>query len=230
MRRKLIVLMGLDGSGKTLQANMLADWLNARGEKAAVIWMRGESYITAPLIRLGKSVLGGPRETKRGEGIADRATYEKYTRSKKSMFKNPLLRSVWRSSTLLDHYISLRKALGRLPADVTTVILDRYVYDSMIDIDSAFGSAGRETERLLDSRFYRLFPKPDRVVLLEIPPEVSMRRKDDIPSIEYLESRYPVYHIIAERVGAGVVDATAAVEQVQADIRREIEGVISREK
>jgi thymidylate kinase len=227
MRRKLIVLMGLDGSGKTLQANMLADWLNSRGERADVVWMRGESYITVPLIGLGKAVLRGPRETKRGAGIADRDPYEKYTESKKSMFKNPLLRSVWRSSTLLDHYISFRKALGRLPADVTTVILDRYVYDSMIDIDSAFGSGGREAERLLESRFYRLFPRPDKVVLLEIPPEESMKRKDDIPSIEYLESRYPVYHIIAERVGAGIVDATKTKEEVQADIRREIEGIIA---
>jgi thymidylate kinase len=142
------------------------------------------------------------------------------------MFRNPLLRGIWRSTTLLDHYISFRKALGRLPDDVTTVILDRYVYDSMIDIDSAFGSGGRETERLMKSRFYRLFPRPDKVVLLEIPPEESMRRKDDIPSVEYLESRYPVYHIIAERVGAGTVDATKSKEEVQADIRREIEGVI----
>lgn len=230
MKRKIIVLMGLDGSGKTLQANMLAEWLRAKGEKVEVIWMRGESYITAPLIGLGKAVLGGPREAKRGEGIANRAHYEKYTESKKSMFKNPLLRSIWRSSTLLDHYISFRRALGRLPADVTTVIFDRYVYDSMIDIDSAFGSGGRETERLLGSRFARLFPVPDRVVLLEIPPEESMKRKDDIPSVEYLESRYPVYHIIAERVGAGVVDATKTKEQVQADIRREVEDIIGREQ
>jgi len=227
MKRKLIVLMGLDGSGKTLQANMLADWLNSRGEKTEVVWMRGESYITVPLIGLGKAVLRGPRENKRGEGIADRDPYEKYIESKKSMFKNPLLRSIWRSSTLLDHYISFRKALGRLPADVSTVILDRYVYDSMIDIDSAFGSGGSETERLLESRFYRLFPKPDRVVLLDIPPEESMRRKDDIPSIEYLESRYPVYHIVAERVGAGTVDATKSKEEVQADIRREVEGIVA---
>jgi thymidylate kinase len=226
MKRKLIVLMGLDGSGKTLQANMLVDWLASRGERAQVVWMRGESYITAPIIRVGKSLLGGPREHKRGEGIADRNSYDRYTRSKQSMFKNPVLRSIWRSSTLIDHYISFRRALGRLPEDVTTVILDRYVYDSMIDIDSAFGSEGREAERLLRSRFFKLFPRPDRVVLLDLPPEESMRRKSDIPSIEYLESRRPVYHIIAERVGAGTVDATRSKEEVQADIRREIEGIV----
>ena len=226
MKRRFIVLMGLDGSGKTLQANMLAEWLTSKGEKTAVVWMRGESFITAPLIRLGKSVLRGPREKKRGEGVTDPESYRRYTDSKKSMFRNPLLRSVWRSSTLFDHYISLRKALGRLPGDVKNVILDRYVYDSMIDIDSAFGSEGRETDRLLKSRFFRLFPTPDKVVLLEISPEECMRRKNDIPSIEYLESRYPVYHLIAERVGAAEVDATGSIEEVQADLRKEIEGVI----
>jgi len=224
MKRKIIVLMGLDGSGKTLQANMLAEWLAARGEKAEVVWMRGESYMTAPLIRIGKAVLGGPREEKRGEGIADPDSYRKYTRSKQSMFRNPLLRSIWRSTTLIDHYISFRRAVGRLKRDVTTVILDRYVYDSMIDIDSAFGSEGREALRLLGSVFFRLFPRPDKVLLLDLPPEESMKRKDDIPSIEYLESRRPVYHIIAEHVGASTVDATKSKEDVQTDIRREIGG------
>jgi thymidylate kinase len=227
MKPKLIVLMGLDGSGKTLQANLLAEWLASRGERAEVVWMRGESYITAPLIRLGKAFLGGPREKKRGEGISDPGAYEKYTESKRSMFKNPVLGSIWRSCTLIDHYISFRKALGRVPGDVTVVILDRYVYDSMIDIDSAFGSGGRETKRLLTSHLFRLFPRPEMVVLLEIPPEVGMKRKDDIPSLEYLESRYPVYHIIAERVGARTVDATKPVEQVQADIRKQIEDSLS---
>ncbi len=227
MKRRMIVLMGLDGSGKTLQANLLAEWLASRGIRAEVIWMRGESYITAPLIRLGKAVLRGPRERKRGEGITERGTYERYTRSKQSMFRNPLLRSLWRSSTLIDHYISFRNALRRLPRDVTTIILDRYVYDSMIDIDSAFGSGGSETRRLLESRLVRLFPEPDRVVLLDLPPEVAMQRKDDIPSVEYLESRRPVYHIIAERVGAAVVDATEPIDEVQAAIRREVEEVVA---
>jgi dTMP kinase len=226
MRRKLIVLMGMDGSGKTSQAGLLADWLASRGEKAEVVWMRGESYITAPMIRLGKALLGGQRESKRGEGITDRRKYEQYTRSKKSMFRNPLLRSIWRLSTLMDHYISLRRALCRLAPGVTVVILDRYVYDSMIDIDSAFGSGGRETERLLKSPLYRLFPRPDRVVLLDLPPEEAMRRKDDIPSIEYLESRRPVYHIIAKSVGAGVVDAARPVEEVQAELRTLVEGIL----
>jgi thymidylate kinase len=227
MKRKIIVLMGPDGSGKTLQANMLVEWMATRGERAEVVWMRGESYITVPLIRAGKALLRGPREQKRGEGIADPDSYEKYTQSKQSMFKNPILRAIWRSTTLIDHYISFRKAIGRLGRDVTTVILDRYVYDSMIDIDSAFGSGGREAERLLGSVFAGLFPRPDRVVLLDLPAEESMRRKDDIPSIEYLESRRPVYHIIAERIGAGTVDATKSKEEVQEDIRKEIEGVIS---
>jgi dTMP kinase len=226
MKRKLIVLMGLDGSGKTLQANLLAEWLNSRGVTAEVVWMRGESYITAPLIRLGKAALHSPRESKRGEGIADRPSYERYTESKKSMFRNPLLRAVWRSTTLIDHYISFRRALGRLSRDVTTVILDRYVYDSVIDIDSAFGSGGQETERLMASPLLRLFPQPDRVVLLDIPPAEAMKRKDDIPSVEYLESRHPVYRAIAEMVGAATVDATASIDDVQADIRRHIEGVI----
>ena len=39
MTPKLMVLMGLDGSGKTTQAELLCSWLRHRGLKAEVVWI-----------------------------------------------------------------------------------------------------------------------------------------------------------------------------------------------
>ena len=225
MKRKLIVLMGLDGSGKTTQAELLADGFKARGVPSEVVWMRGESYLTLPLIKLGKALLRAPKEAKRGEGVHAGGDYSQYVSSKQSLFRNSLLRALWRSLTLIDLYLSVRVAFGKLQSQTRVIVLDRYVYDTLIDIDSAFGGRGRELERLLESRLIKRFPQPDRVILIEISPEEAMKRKDDIPSVEYLKERYGLYGRVAEAVGAARVDGTLSIEEIKSKIAHETEGV-----
>jgi thymidylate kinase len=227
MKRKMIVLMGLDGSGKTTQANLVCDRLRAKGVSARVVWMRGESYLTRPLIKIGKALLGAPQETKRGEGTKAGKAYAAYVDSKRSVFENSLLRAIWRTLTMVDIYISLRVALSKLDRATDLVVLDRYVYDTMIDIDSAFAAKGHELDRLLRSAWLRLFPRPQAVVLLEITPEEAMRRKDDIPSVEYLAERQELYRRIARVIGGVSVDGTRPIDEITSEIMGRIEGVIS---
>jgi thymidylate kinase len=106
------------------------------------------------------------------------------------------------------------------------VILDRYIYDSFIDIDTAYGDRGKEAERLLGSTMAGFFPKPDLVLLLEIAPEEAMGRKDDIPSLSYLKEREGLYDIVGRAVGAVRVDAAGPVEEVQGRISEAVEGAL----
>ncbi len=218
MKRKLIVLMGLDGSGKSTQARFACEWLRDQGIPAQVVWMRGESYLTQPVLKVGKVLLRAPKEEKRGGGIGSGDEYRRYTAGKQSMFRNRFLRAVWRTLTIIDLYITFRMSFRRVARDTRVVILDRYVYDSLIDIDSAFGSGGAEAVMMLDPSLLGLFPKPDAVFLLEIPPEEAMRRKDDIPSIVYLQERHGLYEKFAQITGAVRVDATGSIEQVRAEM------------
>jgi dTMP kinase len=226
MKRKLLVLMGLDGSGKTTQAELLAEQLTAQGTPAEVVWMRGESYLTVPILKIGKALLRAPRETKRGDGVHAGGDYEKYVSSKQSLFKNSLLRAVWRTLTVFDLYLSVRFAFRKLARKTRVIILDRYVYDTFIDIDSAFGAGGSELDRLLGSSLLRWFPRPEKVILIEISPGEAMKRKDDIPSIQYLEERHGLYDRVADAVEAVRIDGTASIEEVNVRVTGEIQGVI----
>jgi thymidylate kinase len=226
MKRKIIVLMGLDGSGKTTQAELLCEHLGANGIRAQTVWMRGESYLTRPILKLGKALLRAPKEGKRGEGIKDGDRYEKYVSSKQAAFTNPLLRGVWRALALLDLYISFRVALRRLAGDTEVIVMDRYIYDTLIDLDSAFGAGGSEVDRMLGSVLLRFFPRPHMVVLLDISPAVAMSRKDDIPSARYLEERYDLYRQVGDAVGASTVDGTGSIEHIKSRLIELAEGVV----
>ncbi len=226
MKRKLIVLMGLDGSGKSTQANHACEWLKREGIPTQVVWMRGESYLTRPVLKIGKALLRAPKEEKRGGGIDSGEDYKRYVDGKQSMFKNRFLRAIWRTLTIIDLYITFRLSFRSVGRDTRVVILDRYVYDSLIDIDSAFGSGGAEAVKMLESSLLGLFPEPDMVFLLEIPPEEAMKRKDDIPSIVYLEERHDLYFKFAELTRAIRVDATGSIDQVQSDIMDRLKEVV----
>jgi thymidylate kinase len=226
MKRKLIVLMGLDGSGKTTQAELVAKWLSGRGTPAEVVWMRGESYLTLPVLRLGKTLLRAPKEAKRGDGAHTGGDYGQYVSSKQSLFRNSVLRALWRCLALVDFYLSMWTAFRKLKRETRVVVLDRYIYDTLIDIDSAFRARGAELDRMLASRFVKRFPQPDRVILIEISPEEAMKRKDDIPSIDYLRERQVLYDRVALAVGAARVDGTLSIEEVKLKITTETEGVL----
>lgn len=226
MKRKLIVLMGLDGSGKSTQARYACEWLRDQGIPAQVVWMRGESYLTRPVLAIGKALLRAPKEDKRGGGIESGDTYRRYVDGKQSMFRNPVLRAVWKTLTIIDLYITFRLAFRAVARATRVVILDRYVYDSLIDIDTAFGSGGTEATKMLGSPLLALFPEPDAVFLLEIPTEEAMKRKHDIPSIEYLEERHGLYEKFADLTRAVRVDTTGSIEHVRGEMAERLREVL----
>jgi thymidylate kinase len=217
-RRRLIVLMGLDGSGKSTQAEAAAKWFAEERIESAVVWLRGESYLTRPVLRIAKWFLRAPKGKKRGEAETPEA-YDKYVTGKRSMFRSGLARAIWRNLVLVDFYITYRLAFSKIDRRAKVVILDRYLYDSLIDIATAFGSGPDEVKHLLGSWRTKVFPGPDRVILLDLEPTVAMRRKDDIPSMEYLEERHGLYRALAAELGATVVDASQPVDQVARSIK-----------
>ena len=97
------------------------------------------------------------------------------------------------------------------------VLFDRYTYDALLPVSGSL--------RWLKLPYFRvlahLAPRPDLVLVLDLPGEVAFARKGEF-SPEGLEAVRQGFLALAPRVGAEIVDASAPPEQVRADVTERI--------
>jgi thymidylate kinase len=203
----MLVLSGLDGTGKSTQGDLLAGQMRREGLHAVTVWSRWEPKLTAPLIKLAK----------RGLRTTDRireSDYPDFTEAKRRAMRSPWKRRVWQfmvwSEYALQAHYHVRCALKR---DIG-VICDRYVYDTMIDIAINFSLDPEELEDLFDHPLLALFPKPVTVLFFDIDPLIGSARKDDGTPAEYLSDRRAYYIEMARLLGAPIIDAGREIDEV----------------
>lgn len=228
----IICFTGIDGSGKTLQARLLVERLNAAGYPASYAWTGGRAYLSRPLIWLGKGLLRAPRvgaSAERADG-ADRAAgrtrratgYEAYLGSTKRLFRRPWVRALWRQVTLAEHTAEILAAVLPPLARGRIVVCDRYIYDSLIGIAVLAGLGPAEIPAAMAvPPLYRV-PRPALWFLLDLPAEAAFARRDDVVDVAFLERRAPLYRAAAAVLDARVLDATATPEAIAAEVWRAV--------
>jgi dTMP kinase len=202
---RLLVFEGLDGSGKSTQARLVAKWLGARGYRVFFTeW--NSSELVSDTIRRGKK-----------KGLLTPTTF-----------------SLLHATDFADRFE--RHILPPLRAGYL-VICDRYVYTAFVR------DAARGCDPTWVRNMYMFAPPPDKVFYFRVPVAVSLARKvasrqkisyyeagmdlglsdSLVESYERFQARLKrEYESSIERDGFTVVDAARPVEEVHADLRREI--------
>jgi len=93
------------------------------------------------------------------------------------------------------------------------VVFDRYTYDALLPITGSWRALKRPYFWVLA----HLAPRPDLVLVLDLPGEVAFARKGEFTP-EGLEAVRQGFLALAPRLGAQVVDASAPPEQVRDDV------------
>lgn len=213
-RLDLIVVSGLDGTGKSTQCELLADRLRLEGHRAETIWNRWEPRLSAPLIGLAKSRLGGRnRHRVRDED------YEGFTEAKKRTMQSRWKKGLWQLMVWSEYAFEVHQRLGWGRRSLVR-ICDRYVYDTVVDIAVNFSVPPGELRCLLGHPLFSLYPTPACVIFLDVDPEIGATRKTDGTPAAYLADRRGHYLELARILEAPVIDANAAVDEVAAEIMR----------
>jgi len=196
----LVCFIGMDGSGKTTQAQALVESFNEKGVKSKYVHNRFQAFLTQPFITIGKELFF----RKKGK-FED---YDEFVVTRGKVLQNRLLYRAYQNLLLLDY--SLRSVF-RVTIPLMfgkNIICDRYIFDTIVDLAVDLEYSDSKIELMLN-RLSRLFPKPDMIFLMDVPAEMAYERKDDIASLEFLRERRSIYLDIAKQREAVVVDSTS---------------------
>lgn len=201
---RVICLIGVDGVGKTTQANALARHLERRGRPAAVVWLRFSHRWSLPVLALARLV-----------GASTMRRVGDHRIGSHDWRRAPWVGRLYTRTLAWDLRLASRRRLARLLSGGTTVVCDRFAHDSVVDLavsfhDPAFiGSAA--AQRLLRT------PPLDRQVVLLDPgePDHAVLRRPDLALDPKRAERIRAYRSLAMLVGLTTVDASGPAESVQ---------------
>lgn len=211
-----ICFVGTDGAGKTT----LARAFNAKQMQVHQLdyqYFSGGPYYTYLMRPIRKLV--AKRKLKK---VDEFKNFEKYQAAKKEVIhSNGFRKKLYERFLLFDYglLVLIKVVLPMLIGRRITAA--RYIYDVAIKFKILLHLDDAQTHQIIQ-QFTRILPNPDFVFLIDIPEEVALKRKDDIPSLSYLTERRQLYQQIMQPYATAVLDGRRPVAELLAEVEKYI--------
>lgn len=205
--------MGIDGAGKSTIGARIQQEL----EKTAVcelVWARYQPKFVKAII--------SPFRKKKVKSSQDynnmsAKDYTAWTNSKKEkMQKHPILAKILYLIQYLEYSCQIKNVLNA--KEGKHLIVDRYVLDFIVDQTINYGDVSKS---LLTRSLLKKVVNFDKVLFINVDSEVAFKRKDDIPSLEYLNERRAIYLDYVKRLpNATCVCNNGDIEETMNEVKR----------
>jgi dTMP kinase len=205
----LVCFVGIDGSGKSTQAQKLVGNFQSQGIEIGYVRNRLDPWLLAPVLKLGRLLFF------RGEKKS--RDYGRYLNTRRKLL------GIFGAAQFFE-YVALWEYLiqtivkVRLPlAFKKDIVCDRYIYDLVVGLAADFDYPPERIKKVL-RLCLRLLPKPNLVFLIDIPEEVAFQRKTDIPSPAFLTTRREIYRSLLEECGMVLLDGLGDANELETSI------------
>lgn len=177
--------MGIDGAGKSTIGARIQQEL----EKTAVcelVWARYQPNFVKALISPFRKKKVRSSQDYNNMSAKD---YVTWTNSKKmKVQKHPILAKILYLIQYLEYSCQIKNVLNG--KDGKHLIVDRYVLDFIVDQTINYGDISKS---LFTRKLLKKVAGFDKILFVNVDSEIAFKRKDDIPSLEYLNERRTIY-------------------------------------
>jgi dTMP kinase len=196
----LVTFSGLDGAGKSSQAEGARAVLGAFGYDVVVEWSRltfdpGVARIGDPIKRLVASrAKAGP------SGVPG------HDSGRAMRQRSRVITEVWTTILAVANVVARRRAIMPQLRAGRAVVCDRYVLDAIVQLRLRYGDGRRFP---LQEAILRCFsPRPTVAWFLDVPAAVAHARKPDDEELHHAVRQADVYRTEHRRLGVRHLDGT----------------------
>jgi len=186
----IIVFSGIDGSGKTTQAQYVAELLQQKGQQVQYIHMIRWTLVN----RLGRLIQ--PKNTPKYKNAQNQSVSRKFA----SIRWIVSLLDILRFRIFCLYQTNIRRRI---------IVCDRFFYD--LGVQSLYiGVMNSHQEHL----YWKMIPSPTISILLDIPPEIGQQREAE-HNLSYYQRKRELYLQRVAVWGTVVVDVSEMEETRQ---------------
>jgi thymidylate kinase len=184
-KKKFICFIGLDGSGKSSQAKFLYENLHKNQKKVKFVYGRFIPYLSKLSMNIGRRIFLNNKNND---------DYKTNLTNKRKIIKNKsILAKFYFSLIFLETFIQIIIKI-KIPLSFGYgIVADRYIHDTIINEFSVDLDLSIEESNALLEKILKFVPYPDFTFFIDISEETALKRKQDIPSSEYLKIRSKYY-------------------------------------
>lgn len=219
----VVTLSGLDGSGKSSQAEALRKTLDTLGHDAIVVWSRLAynptlNFLAVPAKR-ALLFFGGVRKR---TGAADAQGTR--TVGKELRRESALLTWIWAAVVAFINGATHRRIVRYHLSRGRAVICDRYILDSAVHLRYRYGA--ERSLRLQKAIVQALSPKPAAAFYLDVDAQVALERKQEQYDIDQLTLQADLYREEAGALDVRRLDGTETTDRLCEEIAAAVWGAI----
>jgi thymidylate kinase len=217
--RGLVTFSGLDGSGKTSQAEAVRDALERTVGETVIVWTR-LSYNPSlkAVARPVKKLLGARNTSATGSHAEPTATAT--DPGKELRRKSSVVTQTWATLVAIANATSQRRVTRYHLKRGRNVVCDRYTLDSRVHLRYRYGEARRF--RFQAKIIEAISPKPLRSYHVEVPPEVAYERKAEQYDLAQLQTQARLYEEEGEALGVTRLDGTRSKEELSRAVTEDV--------